>query len=84
MTQLHATCTRALDAFARITLLLKPILPMTAERVEREVFGLASPLAWSDLGAPPLQRVLGFSHLMSRVERDRIDALVAANRESLG
>ena len=84
MTQLHATCTRALDAFARITLLLKPILPMTAERVEREVFGLASPLVWSDLAAPPLQRVLGFSHLMGRVERDRIDALVAANRESLG
>jgi methionyl-tRNA synthetase len=81
---LHATCTRALDAFARITILLKPILPLTAARVEQEVFGLETPLNWADISAPPITRIQSFSHLMNRIERDRIDALIAANRESLG
>lgn len=84
LTSLHATCTRALDAFARITILLKPILPLTALRVEQDVFGLETPLAWADVSAPPIARVKAFSHLMGRIERDRIDALIAANRESLG
>jgi methionyl-tRNA synthetase len=84
LTSLHASCTRALDAFARITILLKPILPLTAARVEQDVFGLETPLAWDDISAPPIGRIRAFSHLMSRIERDRIDALIAANRESLG
>jgi methionyl-tRNA synthetase len=82
--RLHEICSRALKAFAQLTILLKPVLPLTAQRIEQEVFGLAGPLSWSDLAAPPIQSIKGFSHLMTRVDRERIDALIAANRESLG
>jgi methionyl-tRNA synthetase len=82
--KLHEICSYALKAFAQLTILLKPILPLTAQRVEQEVFGLARPLNWSDLAAPPIEAIKGFSHLMTRVDRERIDALIAANRESLG
>ena len=82
--RLHEICSRALKAFAQLTILLKPVLPLTAQRTEQEVFGLAGPLSWSDLAAPPIQSIKGFSHLMTRVDRERIDALIAANRESLG
>ena len=82
--RLHEICSRALKAFAQLTILLKPVLPLTAQRVEQEVFGLAGPLNWSDLAAPPIRSIKGFSHLMTRVDRERIDALIAANRESLG
>jgi methionyl-tRNA synthetase len=82
--RLSATCTAALRAFAQLTILMKPILPLTAARVEQEVFGLDRALTWQDLEAPPIQRVAGFSHLMTRVDRTAIDELIEANRSSLG
>jgi methionyl-tRNA synthetase len=82
--RLQAICTNALRAFAQLTILLKPILPLTAARVEQEVFALAQPLTWRDLESPPIRRVAGFSHLMTRVDRAVIDQLIEANRSSLG
>ena len=84
MPKLHQVCTLALRSFVQLTILLKPILPITAQRVETEVFGLDQPLAWSDLKAPPIGRLQGFSHLMTRVDKAQIDALIAANQQSLG
>jgi methionyl-tRNA synthetase len=84
MPKLHQVCTQALRAFAQLMILLKPILPITAQRVETEVFALDRPLAWSDLESPPIQRLAGFSHLMARVDKAQIDALIAANQQSLG
>ena len=37
---------------------------------------------WSDLGAVPA-RINAYEHLMTRVEAKQMDALIAANRESL-
>ena len=82
--RLHEVCTQALRGFAQLTILLKPVLPVTAERVENEVFGLSQPLCWSDLQTPPIARLAGFSHLMTRVDKAQIDALIEANRQSLG
>ena len=67
-----------------LTILLKPILPLTAARVEQEVFALGQRLTWQDLENPPIGRVAGFSHLMTRVDRAVIDQLIEANRSSLG
>ena len=82
--KLQETCTQALKSFTQLVILLKPVLPVLAQRVETEVFGLAKPLQWADLEQPSIERVLGFSHLITRVEQAQIDALIAANRESLG
>ncbi len=84
MGRLHQVCTHALRGFVQLTILLKPILPATAKRIEDEVFGLAQPLVWADLAKPPITRLAGFSHLMTRVDQAQIDRLLEANRQSLG
>jgi hypothetical protein len=52
-------------------------------RVESEVFGLTKAFDWTQLDRPPVQSVGEFGHLLTRVDRDAIDALIEANRSSL-
>ncbi|MBL8448248.1 MAG: methionine--tRNA ligase subunit beta, partial [Zoogloeaceae bacterium] len=79
---LHRACSTALNLFRALTVLLKPVLPALAERVEAF---LAGPLAWGDAvePLPPGYVIQTYQHLMTRVERKQIDALLEANRESL-
>ncbi|MDD5250957.1 MAG: methionine--tRNA ligase [Rhodocyclaceae bacterium] len=79
---LHDICSRALHGFYVLSILLRPVLPALTARVARELFGLERDFAWSDLAALPT-RVNAYRHLMQRVEAQQIDALVAANKESL-
>ncbi|MBN9430176.1 MAG: methionine--tRNA ligase [Burkholderiales bacterium] len=75
--ELHEVCSRCLHAFYRMTILLKPILPATAERVEAW-FGTPD-LRWGELhdGDAALRaRAVGrYEHLMTRVEAKQLDAL---------
>jgi methionyl-tRNA synthetase len=80
---LHRILSTTLRCFARLSIYLKPILPTTAARVESEVFCLAEPLNWSQLDRPPVSSVGEFGHLLTRVDREAIDALIEANRSSL-
>jgi methionyl-tRNA synthetase len=62
---------------------LKPILPTTVERIE--AFLNVEPLTWRSIdsqlsSAKPIQP---YSHLMTRVDKKQVDALVEANRQSL-
>ena len=50
------------------------MLPATAERVARDLFGMDRPFNWSDLLAP-VDRIAPYKHLMARVEAKQIDAL---------
>ena len=63
--------------FRVLTIYLAPILPATAERVARELFGMDRPFAWSDLTATP-DHIAPYKHLMTRVETKQIDALFEA------
>jgi len=80
---LHRVCCVALEAFQLLTLYLKPVLPRTAAAVEA-FFGIPE-LKWGDISRRPDSTVsiADYSHLMTRVERKQIDALVDANKESL-
>ena len=80
--ELHAVCTSALNAFRLLTIMLKPVLPALAVEVER--FLDVAPLAWRDTEAllPPGHEISPYRHLMTRVEKKQIDALVEANKES--
>jgi methionyl-tRNA synthetase len=71
---LHAVCSDVLRCFRALTIYLAPVLPATAERVARELFGLDRSLVWSDL-TTPLTRVAPYKHLMTRVEPKQLDAL---------
>lgn len=73
----------SLEAFRLLSLALKPVMPRVAEAVEA-FFGIA-PLTWAD-AAKPLsseQPIKAYQHLMTRVDVKQIDALLAANRDSL-
>ena len=81
--ELHAACTNALNLFRLLTVLLKPILPIVADKVEK--FLNIAPLQWTDT-----QGLLAgghainvYEHLMTRVDPKLIEKLVEANKESL-
>jgi methionyl-tRNA synthetase len=80
---LHTVCTVLINAFRLLTIYLKPVLPKLAQRAE-EFLNIA-PLHWADAGhlLPPAHLINAYEHLMQRIDAKQIDALIAANRESL-
>jgi len=81
--ELHAACTNALNLFRLLTVLLKPILPALAGKVE--TFLNIAPLAWTDTRSllAAGHAINSYEHLMTRVDPKLIDKLIAANKESL-
>ena len=81
--ELHVACSNALNLFRLLTVLLKPILPAVAARVEK--FLNIAPLTWDDartlLAAG--HGITVYEHLMTRVDPKQIEKLVEANKESL-
>jgi methionyl-tRNA synthetase len=82
-TDLHTACTNALNLFRQLAILLKPVLPALTARVES--FLNVAPFAWSDAGSTLAagHAINTYEHLMTRVEKKQMDALVEANRDSL-
>ncbi|QBQ98247.1 methionine--tRNA ligase [Paraburkholderia pallida] len=80
---LHETCSVSLEAFRLLSLALKPVLPTLAEGVEQ--FFAIAPLTWADAGKAlsSQQPINAYKHLMTRVDPKQIEALLAANRDSL-
>ncbi|MCG5075340.1 methionine--tRNA ligase [Paraburkholderia tagetis] len=80
---LHETCSVSLEAFRLLSLALKPVLPTLAEGVEQ--FLAIEPLTWADAGKTlsSQQPINAYKHLMTRVDPKQIEALLAANRDSL-
>ena len=67
----------ALEGFRMLTLMLKPVLPATAERVE--AFLSIAPMNWDDMDKPlsSANLVQPFKHLMQRVYMEKqLDVLV--------
>jgi methionyl-tRNA synthetase len=73
LAELHLTVTRCLIAFWRLTIMLKPVIPTVAEKVEA-LFDTPD-LRWSSLGKPPTALSSPYKHLMSRVEEKQLDEL---------
>ncbi|OQA33923.1 MAG: Methionine--tRNA ligase [Betaproteobacteria bacterium ADurb.Bin341] len=80
---LHVACSNALNLFRLLTLLLKPVLPALAGRVEQ--FMNIAPLTWGDAQSllAAGHAIQTYSHLMTRVDPKQIEKLVEANKESL-
>jgi len=81
--ELHAACSNALNLFRLLTILLKPILPVVAGKVEK--FLNLAPLTWADSATllAAGHAINAYEHLMTRVDPKAIDKLIEANRESL-
>jgi methionyl-tRNA synthetase len=78
--ELQVVCSRALQGFRLLTILIAPVLPSLAERVARELFGLDRSFAWSDADVLPA-RVNSYQHLMTRVDSKQLDALFEVDKE---
>ena len=78
--ELQDVCSRALQGFRLLSVLIAPVLPALAERVARELFGLDRPFAWSDADVLPA-RINPYQHLMARVDPKQLDALFETDNE---
>src|SRR3984893_7367926 len=78
--ELQDVCSRALQGFRLLSVLIAPVLPSLAERVARELFGLDRPFAWSDADLLPA-RINPYQHLMTRVDPKQLDALFETDKE---
>jgi methionyl-tRNA synthetase len=78
--ELQDVCSRALQGFKLLTVLLAPVLPQVAERVAKELFGLDRPFVWADAEILPT-RVNPYHHLMTRVDPKQLDALFGIESE---
>jgi methionyl-tRNA synthetase len=81
--RLHRACSTALNQFRALTVMLKPVLPALAAQVEA-FFGVST-FVWGDIASPlPAGHVINtYAHLMTRIERKQVDALIEANKETL-
>ena len=81
--ELHRVCTSALGLFRDLTVYLKPVLPKIAAEVEA-FFNLPS-LDWEAPASnlPEGHEIRPYTHLITRIDPKQVDALIAANRESL-
>ncbi len=80
--ELHRVCTTFLNVFRLLTLYLKPVLPKLAS--EAEAFLAIPALQWTDAATPVLDHeIRPYQPLITRIETDRIKAMVDASREDL-
>jgi len=80
--RLQTVCSQALHGFQLLTVMLTPVLPRTASRVARELFGLDREFTWADAWRDP-QGVRPFRHLMQRIDPKQIDALLEGPKASV-
>ncbi len=80
--EVQAACSLGLNLFRVLAAYLKPVLPRLATRAE--AFLNCLPLSWDNIAEPLLaHRIDRFQPLMTRVEKERVEAMLAASRESL-
>ena len=87
---LHRACSLGIQLFYLLSRYLKPILPGTVQQIEAFLNGEL--LTWpqlradqpvSDLLLPAGHTINVYQHLMTRIDTKQIDALIAANTQSL-
>ena len=79
--ELQAVCSMGIFLFRILLIYLKPVLPATAARAEAFLGGGA--LCWADVNTLPLGASINkFEPLMQRVEREKINLMVEASKET--
>ena len=81
-TELHEICSVGVNLFRLIMTYLKPVLPNMA--AASEVFLKVEALSWQDRGTPLTGHSINdFTPLMTRIEKDKLDAIIEASRQNL-
>lgn len=80
--QVQEVCTLALNLFRVLMIYLKPVLPHTAEQVEK--FLNIKPLTWDDKDEPLLDHTINtYEPLLNRINPAQIEALKMASQEEV-
>ncbi|MBD3619799.1 MAG: methionine--tRNA ligase [Chromatiales bacterium] len=80
--EVQAICTMGLNLFRVLISFLKPVVPKLA--ADAEAFLGAGELAWDSIGEPLLAtRINPFKALMTRIEKDAIDAMTDESKTTL-
>ena len=80
--EVQAVCTVALNIFHKLVIYLAPILPILSENAR--IFLNVDSLAFDTRHTHLVNHAINaFSPLMSRVEKDKVDTMVNASKESL-
>lgn len=75
-------CTMGVNLFRLLMIYLKPVLPETAEKVEK--FLNISPLQWVDKDKPLINHTINdFQPLAQRLDKKQVDALKEAAKEDI-
>jgi methionyl-tRNA synthetase len=79
--ELQTICSTTLEAFRRLTLYLKPVVPNVAAGVEK-FFNIA-PMTWDDVNKSlsSKQAINPYQHLMTRIDPVMIEKLIEANQQ---
>jgi methionyl-tRNA synthetase len=79
--ELQTICSITLEAFRRLTLYLKPVVPNVASGVEK-FFNIA-PMTWDDVNKSlsSKQAINPYQHLMTRIDPVMIEKLIEANQQ---
>ncbi|MCW5586537.1 MAG: methionine--tRNA ligase subunit beta, partial [Chromatiales bacterium] len=80
--ELHAICSMGINLFRVLIGYLKPVLPVMAAKTED--FLHIAPMTWDAQREPLLDHAIDkFKPLMTRVEKDRINAMIQDSKEDL-
>ena len=78
--ELQEVCSIGINAFRLLIIYLKPVLPMTAEKVE--IFLKTQPLMWKDIDSLMLDHSIGkFTPLITRVEPEKVKNMITVTKE---
>jgi methionyl-tRNA synthetase len=79
--RLHAVCSTSLNFFWYLTVLLRPVLPETARKVQSLLRLTDAQMQWSQHAALPVGHEIGsYEHLMTRAEAKQLDALLGLDQ----
>jgi len=80
--ELQTVCSKCLYSFRLLAIFLAPVLPKVSSRVAHDLFSMSRDFVWNDINDLPTH-INPYKHLMTRIDTKQLEALVAANRESL-
>jgi methionyl-tRNA synthetase len=73
---LHSVLSVAIRSFGALTILLKPVIPDTCKKIERDVFCDLKPLTWNDLESIQIKKIKKADHLLVRIKHENVSALM--------
>ena len=74
--ELHKILSFSIYCFAKITILIKPILPSIVSEIESRIFDLPKPWSWGDLDKLDIKNINSSEHLISRIEEKDLKKLI--------